>query len=51
MAFAKLYKEPNIKHYSLRDLADYFGITNEHQHNALSDSKTTLAVFKKLMAL
>jgi DNA polymerase III subunit epsilon len=51
MAFAKLYKEPRVKHYSLRDLADYFGIKNEHQHNALSDSRVTLAVFKKLMAL
>jgi DNA polymerase III epsilon subunit-like protein len=51
MAFAKLYKEANIKHYSLRDLADYFGVKNEHQHNALSDAKTTLEVFKKLMTL
>jgi len=50
MAFAKLYKEPKVKHYSLRDLADYFGITNEHQHNALADSKTTYEVFKKIMS-
>ena len=51
MAFAKLYNEPKVKHYSLRDLADYFGVTNEHQHNALADSRTTYEVFKKIMAL
>ncbi|HPR91389.1 MAG TPA: 3'-5' exonuclease [Candidatus Paceibacterota bacterium] len=50
MAFAKLYKEPKLKHYSLRDLADYFGVTNKCQHSALEDARTTYEVFKKIMS-
>ncbi len=51
IAFAKLSNILTVKSYSLRELANYFGIKNEHQHNALSDAKTTFEVFKKLMAI
>jgi ATP-dependent DNA helicase DinG len=52
IAYAKLYKiEPEIKYFSLSNLAKYFGIEETDKHRALADAKTTYEIFKKLMEL
>jgi len=51
IAWAKLNEKPDITHFSLRDLCEYFNIKNEHSHNALSDAYATFELYKKLMEL
>ena len=51
IAWAKLHKEPDLEHFSLRELCLRFGIKNEKSHTALSDARATFELYKKLMQL
>ena len=51
MAFGKLYHEPKLIKYSLREMTDYFGVINANAHAALSDARATSEVCKKLLEL
>lgn len=51
MAYLALRKNPNITSYTLRSLADHFGIQNDRAHTALADTRVTVEIFKRLMAL
>lgn len=51
IAWAKLHKEPDLEHFSLRELCLRFGIKNENAHTALSDARATFELYKKLMEL
>ena len=51
MAWAKLHQEPDLEHFSLRELCLRFGIKNENAHTALSDARATYGLYKKLMSL
>lgn len=49
MAFGKLYTESALFKYSLRELAEYFGVENSEAHTALSDARTTFLIAEKLL--
>lgn len=51
LAWAKLHREPDLEHFSLRELCLRFGIVNEKAHTALSDARATFELYKKLMSL
>ena len=51
IAWAKLHREPDLDHFSLRELGARFGIKNKHAHAALSDARATFELYKKLMSL
>lgn len=51
MAHAILKDSPDTTRYSLGELCKRFGIVNEHAHTALSDSRATFELFKKLLSL
>ena len=51
IAWAKLNKESEVIHFSLREMCKRFGIENENAHNALSDARATFELYKKLMNL
>ena len=51
IAWAKLYHEPDLEHFSLREMCVRFGIKNDHAHTALSDARATYLLYKKLMEL
>ena len=51
IAFAKLAREPDIEHFSLRELCIRFGIKNEDAHTGLGDARATYELYKKLMGL
>ena len=51
IAWAKLNKEKDFEHFSLREMCKYFGIINENPHSALSDAQATYKLYKKLMSL
>lgn len=51
IAWAKLNKEKDFEHFSLREMCKYFGIINENPHSALSDARATYLLYKKLMSL
>lgn len=51
VAWAKLHKEPDLEHFSLREMCVRFGIKNERPHTALSDARATFELYKKLMEL
>lgn len=50
LAWQKLRHEPKIQSFSLRELADYFGIVQENPHTALDDARTTYKIFIQLLA-
>jgi DNA polymerase III alpha subunit (gram-positive type) len=50
MAFGKLYHDPKLFKFSLRELTVYFEVTNQNAHTALSDARATFEVCKKLLA-
>ena len=51
IAWAKLHREPDLEHFSLRELGARFGIVNERAHTALSDARATCELYKKLMEI
>lgn len=51
IAWAKMHKDPELEHFSLRELCARFGIKNEHAHSALPDARATYELYKKLMEL
>ncbi|MEJ0002264.1 MAG: 3'-5' exonuclease [bacterium] len=51
MVWAKLHREPDLEHFSLRELCARFDIVNENAHTALSDARATFELYKKLMSL
>ena len=51
IAWAKLHKDKDLEHFSLREMCVRFGIKNEHAHMALSDARATYELYKKLMSL
>ncbi|MEI6280416.1 MAG: 3'-5' exonuclease [bacterium] len=51
VAWAKLHKDRDFEHFSLRELCLRFDIKNERAHSALSDARATFELYKKLMEL
>lgn len=51
VAWAKMHRDPDLEHFSLRELCLKFGIINERAHTALSDARATFELYKKLMSL
>jgi len=51
IAWAKLHHEPDLVHFSLREMCMRFGIENPKAHTALSDARATYELYKKLMSL
>ncbi len=51
IAWAKLHKDPDFEHFSLREMCIRFDIKNENAHTALSDARATYELYKKLMEL
>ena len=51
IAWAKMHKDPELEHFSLRELCMRFGIKNERAHSALPDARATYELYKKLMEL
>ena len=51
MAFGKLYHEPKLFKFSLREMTEYFEVTNQNAHTALADARATFEVCKKLLAM
>ena len=51
VAWAKLHREPDLEHFSLRELCLRFGIKNEDAHTGLGDARATYELYKKLMEL
>ena len=51
LAWAKLHKDPDVEHFSLRELCARFNIENERAHSALPDARATYELYKKLMKL
>lgn len=51
VAWAKLHREPDLEHFSLRELCLRFGIENKNAHTALSDARATFELYKKLIEL
>ncbi|HEV7424245.1 MAG TPA: 3'-5' exonuclease [Candidatus Paceibacterota bacterium] len=51
IAWAKLHREPDLEHFSLRELCLRFGIENKSPHTGLGDARATYELYKKLMSL
>ena len=51
MVWAKMHDNPDIDHFSLREMCKHFDIKNERPHSALSDARATYELYKKLMSL
>lgn len=51
IAWAKFHHDPNLEHFSLREMCVRFGIENKRAHTALSDARATFELYKKLMNL
>lgn len=51
ISWAKLHNDPELEHFSLREMCVRFGIKNEYAHTALSDARATFELYKKLMSL
>ena len=51
IAWAKLHNDPNLEHFSLREMCLRFGIKNDKAHTGLSDARATYELYKKLMSL
>jgi DNA polymerase III alpha subunit (gram-positive type) len=51
IAWARLHNDPEVLHFSLREMCKRFDIYNENPHSALSDARATYELYKKLMDL
>ncbi|MEK7118490.1 MAG: 3'-5' exonuclease [Patescibacteria group bacterium] len=51
MVFGKLYHDPKLSKFTLREMTEYFGVKNENAHTALADARATFEVCKRLLAL
>jgi len=51
IAFARLYHLEKAQAFSLKALAELTGVENEKAHTALADARTTMRVYKKLLAI
>ena len=51
ISWAKLHSDPDLEHFSLREMCVRFGIKNKRAHTALSDARATFKLYKKLMSL
>jgi DNA polymerase III epsilon subunit-like protein len=51
IAYAKFSNHADVNKFSLKALAEYFDLTNEKAHTALADTRVTVEIFKKLMAM
>ncbi len=51
IAWALFHKDPDLEHFSLREMCVHFGIKNVRAHTALSDARATFELYKKLMEL
>ncbi len=51
IAWSKLRGNPAFVKFSLKELANYFGIDRGRAHRAIDDARTTFAVYKKLIEL
>jgi DNA polymerase III epsilon subunit family exonuclease len=51
ISWAKMHNDPDLEHFSLREMCVRFGIKNERAHTALSDACATFELYKKLMSL
>lgn len=49
MVFATYYREPQLQTYSLREMCEYFGVTNASAHTALSDARAAFMVAQKVI--
>lgn len=49
MAYTKLYHDDKAKRFSLRALAEYYGVKNEKAHSALSDIRATYEIYRKIL--
>jgi len=50
MAFGKLYREQKLSKFSLREMSEYFGVTNGNAHTALSDARATFEIAEKILS-
>ena len=51
IAWAKLNREKDFEHFSLREMCKRFDIINENPHSALPDARATYELYKKLINL
>ena len=51
MVFGKLYHDPDLFKFTLREMSTYFDVKNDDAHTALSDARATFEICKKLLAL
>lgn len=51
MVFGKMYHEPKLYKFSLREMTEYFEVTNQDAHTALADARATFEVCNKLLSL
>ncbi len=49
LGWQKLRNEPNTRNLSLREMASYFGISQERPHSAMDDARVAYEVFLKLV--
>lgn len=49
MVFATHYREPRLQKYSLREMCEYFGVTNAASHTALADARAAFEVAERVI--
>lgn len=49
MAYLRFRKDPDMTSFTLRSLAEKYGIKNEKAHTAMADIRATFEIFKKIM--
>lgn len=50
MVFAKFYHEPKLHKYSLREMCEFFGVTNTAAHTALADARAAFEIAQIVLA-